>query len=429
MLETYKLREQLHSLRQEQSHLLYQNDAACRVIARLQRERDEARAVLSQGSQKQGEKRREPQDAQEGRGNEEEAPSSKRMREEGGDHSSFKEEVDRALKELSSSRKAKKSQFVPIPAEDAQRMAPSQTHPLHKVNSGGILDLHAKGPTVATAGQDGQCIVFDSANGSIISSLKAHTKKATAVRLLDSSASALLSGGGGVDKTVCLWRAQAGDNGGHEKGASFSGHGGQIASVAFHPYGNFGASVGADGRWAVHDLKRGQSLHMSEPDESGFTWGGFHPDGGLLAAATEKGELKHFDVRTNSLALTLPCGDSPVSGCSFAENGYIAAAACEEGLKMLDLRKQGSSSVVATLDPIGKSPTAVAFDPQGLTLAAGSSFPCLISGKSPFDTLVSLPALGQRKSVRALSFGSDARTLFVAATDHILREYTVQAES
>lgn len=46
-LETYTLRQHLTQTRQELSHALYENDAARRVIARLSKERDEARDALS----------------------------------------------------------------------------------------------------------------------------------------------------------------------------------------------------------------------------------------------------------------------------------------------------------------------------------------------------------------------------------------------
>ena len=47
MLETYQLKQQYHQLRQELSNALYENDAAKRVIARLAKERDEARNNLA----------------------------------------------------------------------------------------------------------------------------------------------------------------------------------------------------------------------------------------------------------------------------------------------------------------------------------------------------------------------------------------------
>ena len=47
MLETHTLRTHLGEARQELSYVIYQNDAACRVIARLTKERDSALAALA----------------------------------------------------------------------------------------------------------------------------------------------------------------------------------------------------------------------------------------------------------------------------------------------------------------------------------------------------------------------------------------------
>lgn len=47
MLDVYNLRKALEDSRKELAHALYQHDAACRVIARLVKEKEKATQMLS----------------------------------------------------------------------------------------------------------------------------------------------------------------------------------------------------------------------------------------------------------------------------------------------------------------------------------------------------------------------------------------------
>lgn len=47
MLEAFQLRADAQKLRQDLSHALYKEDAAMRVLARVMKERDQARAALA----------------------------------------------------------------------------------------------------------------------------------------------------------------------------------------------------------------------------------------------------------------------------------------------------------------------------------------------------------------------------------------------
>jgi len=123
MLETYSLREQLESVRQELSHTLYQHDAACRVIARLIKERDDARNQLASL------KARGP--AQNDDGMDVEQTSS-------GLPEDVKEKMTAKSKELSAERKKRQISEELATAEDIKEYQQFSTNNIHKTNPAGI---------------------------------------------------------------------------------------------------------------------------------------------------------------------------------------------------------------------------------------------------------------------------------------------------
>ncbi len=52
MLEVFQLRKSLEQTRRELSQALYQHDAACRVICRLMKEKEEVQAMLAMTQEK-----------------------------------------------------------------------------------------------------------------------------------------------------------------------------------------------------------------------------------------------------------------------------------------------------------------------------------------------------------------------------------------
>ncbi len=163
MLELHSTRTQLHQTRQELSHALYQHDAATRVIARLVRERDEARAALSDLKQQFANDLAAAQKAAaEAQVDGAQAAGGRRPK------AGIPDDVIADMAEVNASlSKGRKKRPLPdslASPDDIGAMALSGSHPLHKTTAGGITAIDANPAqqgVVATAGVDGSVQLFD----------------------------------------------------------------------------------------------------------------------------------------------------------------------------------------------------------------------------------------------------------------------------
>ncbi|MBA0827766.1 hypothetical protein Goarm_012514, partial [Gossypium armourianum] len=146
MLSNFALEQQLHTARQELSHALYQHDAACRVIARLNKERDEARSLLAQAERQAplpGSAVTAVSNGKRGSfsvsSEEEDIPGAKRMRH--GVSDSIIAELTECNAALSQQRKKRQIPPTLAPIDALERYTQLSSHPLHKTNKPGITSI------------------------------------------------------------------------------------------------------------------------------------------------------------------------------------------------------------------------------------------------------------------------------------------------
>ncbi|PWZ57224.1 hypothetical protein Zm00014a_041613 [Zea mays] len=387
MLSNFALEQQLHTARQELSHALYQHDAACRVIARLKKERDEARALLAQAERQipasvagaapaavvsNGKRAME----------DEIGPDGKKIRP--GINPVMIDELTECNTMLSAQRKKRQVPPTLAPLDALERYTQISSHPLHKTNKPGILsmDVHPSKDVVATGGIDTNAVIFDRSSGQILCTLTGHSKK-----------------------TVRIW--QENENGNYNCVHTLKDHTAEVEAVTVHATQKYFVSASKDNSWCFYDISTGSCLTQvgEASGQEGYTSASFHPDGLILGTGTTDAVVKIWDVKTQSNVAKFEGHVGPVTAMSFSENGYFLATAAHDGVKLWDLRKLRNFRTFSPYD--SDTPTnTVEFDFSGNYLAIGGS-----------DIRYVLVTW----KVTSVKFGADAKYIAVGSMDRNLR--------
>ncbi|KAI1174129.1 WD40-repeat-containing domain protein [Nemania sp. FL0916] len=328
-LETYNLTEQLNRTREELATALYQHDAAVRVIARLTRERDEARDALSRVSVSAG------------------APS-------GGDAMAVDSEglsadlvakVEETQARLSKSRKKRPVPDGWISADDVATFAVTSSNSLPVVQP---TTLASEGGYGAVAGLEGEVAIYSAEADKLERSFTVGEPVTDSI----------------WDGSRIFFSTTKGSVKVFESGnelATFTDHAGPATGLAMHPSKAILASVGADKSFVFYELDNLQRA-MRVYTNSALTTCAFHPDGHLFAAGTDAGEIKVFMTSTGEEAAVFSLG-APIQAIVFSENGFWFAATAkgQTTVTVFDVRKQGDAAHAKVLD-IGSAVQHLAWD-------------------------------------------------------------------
>ncbi|KAG5513699.1 hypothetical protein PMAC_000737 [Pneumocystis sp. 'macacae'] len=325
-LETYNLKQQLNQARQELSTALYQHDAACRVIARLLKERDEAREALKTIKIASGPPSNVAID------NEQMDVDAQALPEH------IVQKIDETQKTLSSNRRKRK-----IPADW------TTTEQVQQFKSSKVLEPFQSKISAVSTTQQGTMILIASKN---IVKIYRDIEENPIYSLECVVASS--------DGTIYIYTSFDGNT------KKISTHQSKVTAIASHPSGDLFASVTIDGEWALHDLQTDQTVIKNQ-----FTVAKFHPDGHLFGSGTTTGQIKIYNVKTGKNVANFDSHKGIITSLSFSENGYWLSVASSQDphVHIWDLRNNTQTHF---LDATG-SITSLCWDYTGQFLAVGTT--------------------------------------------------------
>ncbi|KAG4055090.1 hypothetical protein JG687_00009213 [Phytophthora cactorum] len=429
ILETFTLKQHLEQTRQELSHALYQHDAACRVIARLNAENATLKERVTQLASGQQDDVDMQDGAQDGAALAPEVLAT----------------VEAKQKELAKKRKDFKKKDGPQRAALLSGLADwkmASSHTLHDSDKPGVtcVAIDSKRPTlVATGGVDKHAKIFDTDKQQLVATLTGHSKKLSHVEFHPTADMVLTAS---HDKTAKLWTPQ---EEGYGVGYTLDGFDDAVASSSIHPTGNYVLSGSLDATWAIHDVRRGHLLsrytlngELAMPDATAgkpkkaaneARCARFHPDGGIFGTAAKSKLVQMWAVNSLSNVVTFEGHAAPVTALGFSENGYHLASGSEDGVvKLWDLRKATS---FFELDLKKEQPKlklgaihSINFDASGSHLAVASAQSVQVLKEVSKNRWEVVKTLSDHKAaVTGVQFAPDSSFLASTSMDRSLKIY------
>jgi len=402
MSETFALRTHLDTVRNQLSHSLYQHDAACRVIARLLRERDAARSQVASLQQQLAQQPREGMEIV-----------------EPGIGETLQNEMGELAKSLLAGRRRRVVDALPV--EKVRSFNCTGSFPVHQSTSPGILclDLDKKTNTrVVSGGMDCMVVLMDIRQSKTLCKMAGHMKKVNQV-IMHPTKNVILSASD--DKTIRVWTCADVETQQYKSAYTLRSHSAEVQGISLHPLGDYFVSCSKDRSWAFHEMDSGRTLKTVKNLPAEYQCLCLHPDGMILGGGGSDGQVHIWDMRGQELKASLAGHTAPITCVSFSENGYYLATSSEDStVRLWDLRKSLCFQTIRASED-NAAANCVTFDYSGNYVAIGSPNLSVHYFEARANTIPVATLTGHEGPITNVVFGPNASFLLSSSMDRTIK--------
>jgi len=415
MLESFALKQNLDIVRKELSHALYQYDAACRTVARLAKEKDEAKLALAQFKNYRNQALQNIGDGGLNQGGAKEF-SEKMIR----DIYDLRIELHRQRVAFEQDEKAK---LAHASHEMVLNYKLTNSVTLHSEQNPGItcVDINTGfDDLVLTGGKDGSVIFFNRAQDKVLSTFTKHTKAVTGVKfaLKTTKGAKQVVGISASEDGIGYGFTYQNETGQVSEYYKYDGHKGALTGCAVHPISYLGIFASRDGSFSCHDLAEGKFLcKIALENNTPITTMEIHPDGEIGVFACEDGSVKVWNIPQLTQIGQFKAHEGRVNSVSFSEDGRLLATSSleEKNVKLWDLRKLGDDTYRILSDNVNGT---VSFDSSGRYLAVGDGANLLLYNARTLDQITKISA--HQSKITSIKFGNYSKYIATVSEDRHL---------